>query len=258
MYFRKATTSDCPEIKLLWKTVFLDSEDYIYRFISHFGIENCYVCETDDTVVAMAFALSTTLKSQIVNQKSKIVNLKSKTINLPLYYLYACATHPHYRQQGIMKKLLETIYNKACGDGIAGIFLRAATPVLENYYRKLGFADFFYGGFINHNKHKRDSKNFISPETYHKKRIQKLENVCFVNWDEGFFKFLHDTGTLFCEEEHEIFAFRIVNDTILIDEVLDDNLEELPNNTSYCGQIKWCNFQKPATLNNGYFAFAME
>jgi len=253
MYFRKATTSDCHEIKLLWKTVFLDSEDYIHRFISHFGIENCYVCETDDTVVAMAFALPTTLKSKIVNPKSKIVNY------LPLYYLYACATHPHYRQQGIMEKLLETIYSEACRENMAGIFLRAAAPDLVSYYRKLGFEDFFYGGFFNHNEHKRDTKNFISPETYLKKRIQKLENVCFVNWDERFFKFLHDTGTHFCECSNEIFAFRIMNDTILIDEVLGNNIEiGLTNNTSCCGQIKWCSFPKPATLNSGYFAFAME
>jgi len=247
---------------MLWKSVFYDSEVYITHFISHFGIETCFVCEMDDKIVAMAFALPVTFRYKLPHRlAATIVNLKSKIVNLSLHYLYACATHPHYRRQGIMEKLLETIYNAACCENIAGIFLRAAAPDLANYYKKLGFEDFFYGNTFNHKGHKestKDTKTFISPETYYQKRLQKLENSCFVNWDESFFRFLYETGTQFGQYGHEIFAFRTENEATIIDELLNNNIEESKTDAQCNGQIKWCNFPKPTTLNSGYFAFAME
>ncbi|MDR2972419.1 MAG: GNAT family N-acetyltransferase, partial [Bacteroidales bacterium] len=80
MQNRKATSSDILEIKLLWGEVFGDSDGYINSFINHFGVNTCYVCEINHTIVAMAFALPTTLSTHYSN--------------LTTLYLYACATHP--------------------------------------------------------------------------------------------------------------------------------------------------------------------
>jgi len=294
---RKATSLDLPDIESIWESVFSDSADFVNRFIAHFGIGCCYVCEINKVIVAMAFSLPTALNlkvqrfkdlevqqinnsnlsSQISGHTSQISDLTS------LLYVYACATLPPYRKQGVMAKLLETIYAEACRENIAGIFLHAANPDLENYYRKLGFEDFFYQSsaeFIsNHKGYKRDTKNtvrFITPEVYYQKRVQKLEDYCFVNWNESFFNFLSKTEIQFCEYENDIFSFRIENQSIIIDELLGDTPKEeiapllfkhfpdfktveicYPGQEKCYGQIKWCKLQNE-NLHNGYFAYAME
>ena len=203
--------------------------------------------------------------------------------------MYACATHPNYRKQGIMKKLLDTIYEEACKEEVAGIFLHAADENLSNYYRKLGFQDFFYqncttfnrtsAGSVSYKEREKGAKNtitFLTPEEYYHKRLQKLEKYCFINWNEDFFKFLHQTGTQFCAYENDIFAFRPEDKRLIVEEWLSVNLDaQIANslfeyftdfksieictigNESCFGQIKWCKFVDKNLLN-GYFAFALE
>jgi predicted acetyltransferase len=273
MNFRKAITSDLLTIQSLWKEVFFDSEDYINRFIVHFGIENCYVCEINREIAAMAFALPTTLSHFLT------FNFKFSTLNLK--YIYACATHPNYRRQGVMEKLLATIYDAACNENIAGVFLHAADENLANYYRKLGFQDFFYQKCLKFNCKGREesTKNamkFLTPDEYYNKRIQKLEKQCYANWTEDFFRFLNETGVHFCKYENAIFSFRTEDRKLIIDELLSNmpeqqiaNLlfEHFPDcdcieirtigNENCCGQMKW-NQSININVSNGYFAFAME
>ena len=284
----KATSTDIPKIKSLWKEVFGDSEDYIHRFITHFGIDGCYVCQMNDEIIAMTFAIPTTLINSI--------NLKS----ISLKYLYACATHPNFRKQGIMEKLLATIYEESCSENYAGIFLYAANHSLQNYYKKLGFEDYFFRNhsfYYNHKEHKENAKsetvdfnslhslqnplqfknfNLITPENYYQKRIKKLKNFSFINWNKDFFKFMNETGTQFFEYENGIFSLRTNDNMIIIDEWLDTDTQNQIANLFFeqypdfetvqirtlgkeicCGQIKW---RKPFEHKpkNGYFAFAME
>jgi predicted acetyltransferase len=286
MNYRKANTFEISEIISLWHKSFGDLEENVSIFISHFGIEHCFVCANNRTIAAMAFALPTTLVfgSEFKVQSS---NLKIQGSNLKSQYIYACATHPNYRKQGIMEKLLAKIYDDACNENIAGIFLHAAEQNLANYYQKLGFEDFFYRTiFFNHKEHKgctKETKPFTShhlPLTAHRiphtaylaRRLQKLENYCFINWDEDFFKFLHETGTQFCEYEDAIFSFRIEENRMIIDELLGTrpdfdflfesylNITAIEINTpgkdTCFGQMKWCkSFHE--TISNGYYAFAM-
>jgi len=278
MYFRKATISDTTVIKKLWKEVFGDSDDYICCFITHFGIDNCYVCEIKHAVVAMAFALPTTLA------------LGSSFIDQDLKYVYACATHPKFRVLGIMENLLATIYKDACHENIAGIFLHAANPSLANYYRKLGFEDFFYCEhtfFNNRNKqlnNRMDVKKIeeylsittITPEAYLKKRNQKLANSCYINWNKDFFQFLSENGTQFCEYDTTLFSFSAGENKIVVNEILGNASKEQIScllfehfsefetvqirsmgNEICNGQMKKCHsFENQPNI--GWFAFAME
>ena len=286
MYYRNAINTDIPEIKLLWEEVFGDAKDYINRFIAHFGIETCYVCELNREIAAMAFALPTILKSpskfEGVSGKAGRGSLYSK--NLPLRYIYACATHPQHREQGIMQKLLAIIYDEACRENVMGIFLHAADQYLANYYRKLGFTDFFYRDHFWYYKEKLLSEelvplnniNFISTDVYYKKRAQKLESICSVDWNENFFRFINNGKTQLCEYENTIFSYRTEFNNIIIDELLGNTTNEqiarlliehlpkfetvhirLPGNEICCGQMKWCNYWENQP-KNGYFAFAME
>ena len=298
----KATSTDIPKIKSLWKEVFADSEDYIHHFITHFGIDSCYVCEINDEIIAMAFAIPTTLSFIDNNSPSNFegVSSEAKRGSLHLKYLYACTTHPNFRKQGIMEKLLTTIYEETCSENYAGIFLHAANHSLQNYYKKLGFEDYFFRNHSFYSKHKENAKGAksetldfnslhslqnsfllkniktITPEMYYQKRIQKLENYSFINWNKDFFKFMNETGTQFFEYENSIFSFRTHDNMIIIDEWLGEDtqnqitnllFEQYPDfktikirtlgNETCCGQIKWCkSFEHKS--KNGYFAFAME
>jgi len=281
MNFRKATQLETPEIIALWRVVFGDSDDYIRCFIAHFEIENCYVCEINTKIVAMAFALPTKLQSHSNFQKFK--------------YLYACATHPDFQSQGIMKKLLETVYKEACKENYAGVFLQAINQSLAEYYQKLGFEAFFFReqSFYYNQYKKRGSLlvapcelsekslcslrlKLISPENYYKKRTEKLKNQCFIDWDEDFFQFLNETGTQFYEYGSTFFSFKTSTNNIIVDELLGDAphkqiatllFKELPDyevvgirsvgNGFCCGQVKWC-FQAKNHPKNGWLGFAME
>ena len=271
MDYRKATFSDISKIKSLWEEVFGDADDYINRFIAHFGVETCYVYEINSEIVAMAFALPTTLALPRNDGEG-------------LKYLYACATHPNHQSQGIMQKLLSTIFDDACRKNIAGIFLHPAKPYLADYYRKLGFEEFFYRDHFWYYKEKLladesiplHALNFISPEAYQKKRIKKLENKCFINWNEDFFRFINEREVQFCESGDTIFAYKTWFNNIIVDELLGDMPNEqvarlliehladfqivnirMQGNEFCCGQIRWCKSleNKP---KSGYFAFAME
>jgi len=310
---KKANFSDTPPVIKLWKEVFGDTDDYMNRFIAHFGIENCYVCERNNKIVAMAFALPTSLKSPSNLIPSKIWRGGSRRLTgwlvpkgrgslYKMKYLYACATHPDFQSQGIMKKLLEFVYDEACKENYAGIFLQAAQQTLFEYYQKLGFEAFFFRDhtfYYNHKEHEETTKSdkgihplepcalcedplrplrlkIISPENYHQKRVKKLENHCFVNWNVEFFQFLNEAGTQFCEYENTIFSFKMHNNTTIIDELLGETpqeqiadllFEKFPDfevvhihsigNEFCCGQIKWC-FQTKNHPKNGWLGFAME
>lgn len=303
MHCRKAIVSDITAVRKLWEEVFGDSGDYIRRFITHFGIENCFVSEANSKIVAMAFAIPTNLKSSSIFEGAPEGrgSLSQKFNVQRLKYLYACATYHDFQGQGIMKNLLNAIYEDACIENVAGIFLQAANQSLAEYYQNVGFEAFF---FREHSFYYKDNFNQepiklphlghtthrISHTAYHQKRVQKLKNHCFINWSEGFFRFLNETGTQFCKYEHTIFSFKTSLNNIIVDELLGDApheqiaqilFKEFPDydvvhirsyhtlHTVYCsphtihriphccGQMKWCNIpeNKP---EKGWLGFAME
>ena len=255
MFIRKATSLDFAAINLLWQEVFGDLSDYITLFISNFGIGNCYVCDINKSIVSMAFAIPTPCRT--VNDYNSI-NLK---------YIYTCATHPDFQSQGMMKQLLENIYEDSCNENVAGLFLQAANHHLENYYRKLGFEDFFFRSetVYRHPSLPKShlsllNSHLITHTQYYQKRILKLSNRYFVNWDPAFFHFLKQTGTQFCELGDTIFSYKKEANRIIVDELLGEtpqehiaamlfeefsNIEEIHirsiGNEFCCGQIKWCN-----------------
>ncbi|MDR0207284.1 MAG: GNAT family N-acetyltransferase [Bacteroidales bacterium] len=283
MLCRKASDLDTLSVKRLWNDVFDDDDVYISRFIAHFGIECGYICENESEIVALAFSIPAEIHFSDSN-------------NNQLKYIYACATQPNYRKQGVMTNLLDTVFQDACNEDYAGVFLHAADQSLTNYYRKLGFEDFFFRNhscYYNHKEYKESAKdtnslcslreplhplrlNIISPILYQKKRVQKLNNFCFINWNDGFFRFANQTGTQFCEFENSFFAFRAVCNNIIVDELLGDISHEkaagllfeqfpesevvqirLKGDDFRCGQVKWCITLKNHD-NKGWFAFAME
>ena len=84
-----------PDLKELWKLSFHDEDSYIDFYFEHrYRAENTYVYLDNGIPMGML----TLLPAQIV------VTDDSKQ---PIYYVYAVATHPSMRRQGIAAKLLD-------------------------------------------------------------------------------------------------------------------------------------------------------
>ena len=107
---RKGTLKDIPEIQLLWQEVFGDSETYVNSFISHFGIENCYLCEENSEIVAMAFALPTNLSLLRVPLKIRVsALLLFRSSVLPLFYLLPCIRKLRQKPYIVFKKEADVV-----------------------------------------------------------------------------------------------------------------------------------------------------
>lgn len=120
-----ATTADREGMIALWRVAFPeDDEQDITVFLDRF-LNTAYVVRDGDRVVSMAFLLSATVWT--VERE------------YPVGYIYAGATLPAYRGQGLYRRLLEYTAQKATQKGLVALFLRPADAALERSYRRMGF-----------------------------------------------------------------------------------------------------------------------
>jgi len=122
---RRATHCDIAALRRLWTEVFNDSSLFLDRFFSSlFEPENCLFIEQNGQVASMLFLLKATASCP--------------GGNCPLYYVYACATHPGFREKGLMGQLLNEAVKYADEKGINLILIPANEP-LFHYYKHFGF-----------------------------------------------------------------------------------------------------------------------
>lgn len=130
--FRKysVTEEDFPELMTLWHTVFGDDYEVSGFFLNNaLWYGDIYAKRVDGKIVSAFYLVD-----------SKLIN-GNKTEKVK--YLYAAATLPEYRKQGIMSEMIkyaaEVVYDK----GYCAIILCPANEKLYDYYEKLGFARSF-------------------------------------------------------------------------------------------------------------------
>lgn len=118
------THDDFPQVLKLWQTCFGDGEDYVRFFWQH-GFLHCRGLGHWDgsTLVSMLFMLPGALQPG----------------NLPAEYIYAVATLPEHRKQGLAAQLLQ----QAAASGTSALALHPATEQLRSYYAKQGFLPAF-------------------------------------------------------------------------------------------------------------------
>lgn len=131
--FRNATEHDKAAVADIWHKCFEDDFFVIDKFL-HNGFE-CYVAENDSGVpIAMLHFIR--CKISLENDIADAV------------YLYAAATLPDYRKQGIMSALINYANNAAAERGIKFCILMPATEKLFDYYGKIGYYKFFKTKFV--------------------------------------------------------------------------------------------------------------
>ena len=143
----------------LYKTAFPDdSAEFAQEFIERNFKENCRYIIKDGKLVSMLFLLDGCIKA---NKNT-----------YPAYYLYAAATHPEYRRQGLMAELIGRAKEETARKG----FLLATKPAnkdLYEYYGKFGFKTAFYT-----QKYKKlPSGSKLSVAEYISKREEFLKDV---------------------------------------------------------------------------------
>ena len=128
---RAATSADVPALRENWRLSFGDTDDYLDFFFSRrFEPENTLVACADGVVVSQLFLLPASLHAQ------------KDTFSAD--YLFAAATHPDYRRQGIMASLIEYAKTLCAERGKDAIVLLPGTRELYDYYAQYGFVPAFY------------------------------------------------------------------------------------------------------------------
>ena len=117
-------------LRSLWKIVFNDSDPFLDRFFQHlFHPGECFLTRTDSHISSMLFLLEATLSGRKGER--------------PMRYVYACATHPDYRNRGLMGQLLEAATAYA-GEQHFDLAVVPADASLFDYYKRFGFTQPIY------------------------------------------------------------------------------------------------------------------
>ena len=146
---RLAKPSDFDGIVSLWQEAFGDSQAEIEAFYAAFP--RCLTFVTEG-VTAMVNALPQVLSP-----------------DRPAAYLYAVATGQAHRGQGLCRRLMAFAEDELLRRGFACCVLVPGSPMLFDFYRKLGYETAFYGSHTDF-----DGGTPISAEEYLRRREQLL------------------------------------------------------------------------------------
>ena len=126
-----AKMKDQREVQKIWKTCFGDPNDYIHFFIKyHLPLERCLAYKKDGKIVSMLFLLP----SRCFYQGKEY----------PVQYVYAAATLPAFRKQGLMERLLAYTREIAQHSQMLFTCLKPANEDLYRYYGKFGYCTAFH------------------------------------------------------------------------------------------------------------------
>ena len=110
------------QLRQLWKAAFGDGDDFLDMFYSTaYAPHRCRCVLDDDRICAVLYWFDCTCE----NQK--------------LAYIYAVATDPVYRNQGLCRKLMDDTALHLQSQGYAGALLLPQDPELRQMYGKMGY-----------------------------------------------------------------------------------------------------------------------
>lgn len=176
------------DIYELWESVFGDSKNDIDLFMEEsFQNENTLVCYDTEKLVSMLFLLP------------EEICFKGKAY--PAYYIYAAATKPAYRKQGIMGKMLDFADGVCKNRNIPFLFLVPANDRLFDYYNKFGFRTAIYKKTIAMSY--ETAKKYFTQSDFKPQfgsdvtRIAELKDEVFCNQNDSYIKWRQNEISLF-------------------------------------------------------------
>jgi len=130
MKLRFASSQDIPQLRRLWRRVFGDPEEYLDLFFRNcFPHARAMVAEENGAVLSALYLLPLTL---FVGERA-----------YPAAYIYAVATDPDHRGQGLSTALLGETHRLLTAEGVAATVLVPAETGLFSYYGARGFETAF-------------------------------------------------------------------------------------------------------------------
>jgi len=128
---RFAEVRDIAALKALWDVAFPGERDFCdVIFETHFGPELVMGDERGGGLSAMTFLLPCRLRRGAEDE-------------IPCGYIYAAATHPDFRRQGVMSRLLMAAHGAMAARGDRCSLLIPASEWLFGFYARLGYAPVF-------------------------------------------------------------------------------------------------------------------
>ncbi len=126
---QRAAYDDAGQLRELWKLVFGDGDCFLDTFFGNiFDPEECLVTREGAQITAMLFMLPCVWSDRGGDR--------------PMRYIYACATHPGHRRQGLMGSLLEEAARYGAERGLE--LSLVPEDHLWDYYGRFGFTERTY------------------------------------------------------------------------------------------------------------------
>ncbi len=173
---RLATKEDIPALSRIWRECFDDPEEYIRFFFSlYFSDIAVPVYVAEGAPVSMLHLFASEFADGSERRAAKLI--------------YAAGTLPEHRNKGYMSALIRYVSEQALTDGHA-LFLKPATPYLEDYYSGFGFRkDACFRTVTVENGAENGTENVefsdISPEDYNRLRDAAFSAHPYAKWSDA-------------------------------------------------------------------------
>jgi GNAT superfamily N-acetyltransferase len=212
---------DYPELISLWQTVFGDREETIRYFLEN-AVEtgDIFAEKINGKIVSAFYLVNATLVS---GNKEK--NVK---------YLYAAATLPEYRKQGIMSKMIKYAAEYVKQENTGYIALCPADESLYDYYEKLGFVTSFTDRIYTIDSDKlesfKSSRYFNTNISYHDIR-NYIPSLSYLKFTEGYLdyarhlasKYGFEINSVFDDEDKVFVTGYKKDNTVYVDEAISQD-----------------------------------
>lgn len=189
-------------LRSLWKAAFGDNDAFLDMFYATgFSPQRCRCILDEDRVAAVLYWFDCFCEGR------------------KLAYIYAVATDPAYRNQGLCRQLIDDTHNHLKQQGYAGAMLLPQEPSLRVMYGKMGYEP---GTSIHEFECEASGDPLplkeLTPEEYAPRRkamlppgsvIQEQENLTYL---AGFAKFLEgpDFLAVVCQDDDHAICYEIL------------------------------------------------
>lgn len=202
MTISEPRSRDLPGLRSLWKAAFGDTEEFLDMFYSRaYAPQRCRCLLDGDRVAAALYWFDCTCEGR------------------RLAYIYAVATDPVYRNQGLCRRLMADTHAHLKDLGYAAALLLPQDPGLRIMYGTMGYVPCTsIGEFEREAAGEALPLRELTPEAYAERRkallppgsvLQEGENLRFLG---GFARFLEgpDFLTVVFQEEDHILAYELL------------------------------------------------
>lgn len=212
---------DYPELVSLWQTVFGDKTEIIDFFLNNAVSEGDIYAEKVDGKIVSAFYLV---------DAGLVIGNETKNVK----YLYAAATLPDYRKQGIMSRMIKYASELSAQKGFDAVVLCPADEKLYGYYEKLGFSTCFsdriysidmesldrYKGarYFNTSLSYTHMRKYIPSESYIEFSAGYLDYARKLASEYGF-----EINAVFDDEDKVFITGKIKDGTVYVDEAISSD-----------------------------------